>query len=200
MADKVSLVAGLGNPGGKYAATRHNIGFMVLDCFAEKHSLSWKQEFGGEHTLYTDGEIRCHLLKPMTYMNLSGNSVGELCRYYKIESEQIVVVHDELDFEFGKMKLRKGGSPAGHNGIASVISHLGTQLFGRVRMGVAGMSRTAIRGYTAEYVLAPFSAKERESLEEFIGLGVSACETAIKEGFSKAMNEFNRAVKDSQEI
>ncbi len=187
------LIAGLGNPGAAYAGTRHNIGFMVLDRLAEKYKVSWKDGFQGEYAQINLKSAGCYLLKPMTYMNLSGESVGALGRYFKIEPEDILLVHDELDFPYGKMKFTVGGSGGGHNGVASVIAHLGTREFCRLRMGVAGISRTEMRGYTKEYVLSTFAAAEKESMADFLCLAADAAVFAAENGALKAMEKFNKA-------
>mgnify|MGYP003623427453 CR=1 FL=1 len=192
------LIVGLGNPGKQYENTRHNIGFMVIDRLAERHNLTFREQFKGLYASETINGEKCHFLKPLTYMNLSGEAVGELCRYFKIAPEDVWVIYDELDFSYGIMKMRKDGSPGGHNGVKSIIQHLGTEFFMRFRMGIAGMHRSKIRGHTADYVLAPFTSSERESLDGFISHCGDAVEYAIKEGFSKAMTEFNRYAKEEE--
>ncbi|MDR2869434.1 MAG: aminoacyl-tRNA hydrolase [Deferribacteraceae bacterium] len=191
-------IIGLGNPGKQYEHTRHNIGFMVLDKLAERNGLTFREDFKG---LYATGMIageKCHFLKPQTYMNLSGEAVGELCRYFKATADEVCVVYDELDFSYGVLKLRKNGSAGGHNGIKSLIQHLGTEDFARFRMGIAGMHRSKISGHTADYVLAQFTGIERETLDEFTTRGAEAIEMAAKEGFTKAMNEYNKLAKEME--
>jgi PTH1 family peptidyl-tRNA hydrolase len=189
------LYVGLGNPGAEYAKTRHNIGFRVLDALASKRDLGWKEGFGGLYAADVVGGQKVFLLKPMTYMNLSGNSVAPFCSYYKIKPEELILTHDELDFPFQKMKLLKGGSAAGHNGVTSVSGMLGTMDYFRLRMGIAGIPRGEMRGYSAQYVLANFTKTEEEALPEFINSAVEALEYAAENGFVKAMNLFNRVAK-----
>lgn len=186
------LIVGLGNPGKKYENTRHNIGFMVLDKIAEITRGSWKSGFKGEYAIVNIEGANHYLLKPHTYMNLSGESVGEITRYYKIPTDKMLIAHDELDFEFGRLKLRKGGSPAGHNGIKSVIQHTGTEMFYRLRMGIAGMPRSSIRGSTADYVLAPFTLTEQETLDRFVIEGAEAAIDCAVIGVEKAMLKYNK--------
>lgn len=191
----IKLVVGLGNPGDKYKDTRHNIGFMVLDELAGRYSLSWKSGFQGEYAVISESWGKAYLLKPATFMNLSGNSVAELSNYFKIDVEDILVVHDELDFQFGHFKIRKGGSDAGHNGVASVTNCTGGGYY-RLRMGIAGITRTAMRGHSAAYVLAPFTVTEKAELPEFVTLGADAADCCIKEGAKVAMQRFNTRIPD----
>lgn len=193
------LIVGLGNPGKQYENTRHNIGFMVLDRLTEWYNLTFREQFRGLYASETIHGEKCHFLKPLTYMNLSGEAVGELCRYYKIPPEDVWVVYDELDFPYGILKLRQNGSAGGHNGIKSIMLHLGTEEFKRFRMGIAGMHRSKIRGHTADYVLAPFTAIERETLDEYISHGGDAVKHALAMGFSKAMTDFNRYAKEAEQ-
>ena len=186
------LFTGIGNPGIKYAGTRHNIGFMVLDFLAETRGLKWKEGFSGLYTEDVIGSEKVFLLKPMTFMNLSGESVAPFMRYYKIEPENFILVHDELDFPFEKMKLLRGGSSAGHNGVSSVTAYLDNQNYHRLRMGIAGIERAKMRGYSAEYVLANFTDEERKALPAFIKKGTEALLYAAENGIMKAMNVFNR--------
>ena len=194
----IRLIAGLGNPGSKYKDTRHNIGFMVLDELAERFQAGWKSGHQGEYASGLAGGNKVFLLKPMTFMNLSGNSVADLAGYYRIAPEDILVVHDELDFPFGHFKIRKGGADAGHNGVASLTLRTGGGYY-RLRMGVAGRSRAAIRGYTADYVLAPFTPAERETLGDFIKQGADAAELAAVEGAPAAMQRFNTRIPDKKD-
>ncbi len=183
------LIVGLGNPGSEYEQTRHNIGFEAIAALAEKHAFptskpSKKAQVAKGSVL---GEVVA-LACPMTFMNLSGDAVGALCRYYKVESENVVVVHDELDFNPGIVRVKRGGGHGGHNGLRSIIAHIGPD-FLRVRMGVG--KPPSQRG--AEYVLSRFSKAERPLMEESLDLSVHAVELIVHEGFSKAMNEINRS-------
>ncbi|MDR0454930.1 MAG: aminoacyl-tRNA hydrolase [Deferribacteraceae bacterium] len=192
------LIAGLGNPGTSYAATRHNIGFTILNRLAELHSVSWKDGFRGEYAQITVKDSGCFLLKPMTYMNNSGESVGALCGYYKIKPADMLLIHDELDLPYGSIKFSINGSGGGHNGVDSVISHLGARDFCRLRMGVAGISRAEMRGYTKDYVLAAFTAEERESLGGFTALGAEAAAFTAENGVRKAMEKYNGKINRRQ--
>ncbi|GAB1536426.1 aminoacyl-tRNA hydrolase [Geovibrio sp. ADMFC3] len=178
------LIVGLGNPGVQYAATRHNLGFMVADKLAERYNSGFKDGFKG---LW--GEFRADekhfILKPMTYMNLSGQSVVPFMSFYKIEPESLLVIQDDLDMEFGRIKFRNGGSSGGHNGIKSIIELLGTDKFVRLKMGI-GKSRS---GGTVGHVLGRF--EDKEQLEKFVELGTDSAEAFVKGGLKSAMNTYN---------
>src|ERR671929_1564495 len=149
------LVVGLGNPGREYAGHRHNVGWMVVDELARRHGGSWKSKFSGRIAdVRVDGH-RVGLLKPETYMNESGRSVAAAARFYKLEPDAILVVHDEIDLEHGRLQARKGGGLAGHNGLRSIAAHLGSQEFLRLRVGVGRPGRGDRRS-VADYVLSPF--------------------------------------------
>ncbi|MDR2884733.1 MAG: aminoacyl-tRNA hydrolase [Deferribacteraceae bacterium] len=188
----MKLLVGLGNPGDRYAGTRHNIGFMVLDKLADTLNASWKSGFKGEYAIVSSSADKIYLLKPMTYMNLSGESIGELARFFKIPSDSVLVIHDELDFPFGKLKLKSGGTDGGHNGLKSATAHLGTANYDRLRMGIAGISRAEMRGYQSDYVLGQFTAEERKTLDEFIAYGAEAAEFYAKNDMKNAMNRYNK--------
>lgn len=149
------LLVGLGNPGAEYAAHRHNAGFMVLDAIAQAHGFpAWKKKFSG---LYAerDGVV---LLKPLTFMNLSGQSVGEAARFYKVQPERIVVFHDELDVAPGDVRIKQGGGSAGHNGLKSLTAHLGGPDYWRVRIGIGHPGH---RDQVSDYVLSNFSKADK---------------------------------------
>ncbi len=157
---KIVLIVGLGNPGKKYDNTRHNIGFACIDKFADALGFGlWsdKKNLKSQFTMQRHGDIQVILTKPTTFMNLSGQAVQQTANYYKIPPEQIVVVYDELDVPFGQIRMRRGGSSAGHNGIESLISHLGDN-FGRVRIGIASNNQEKMD--SADFVLAKFSKEE----------------------------------------
>ena len=180
------IIVGLGNPGEKYAGTRHNIGFMVADVLAEKLGGVYKDGHKGLYTEVFTGDKKVFILKPLTYMNLSGDSVASLANFFKVEPEDILVVHDDMDIEFGRIKFRRNGRAGGHNGIKSVIERLGTEDFCRLKMGIGKSGRGAVG-----HVLGKFAPDEKEILDEFVRLGLQACESFIKDGIRKAMNEFN---------
>lgn len=162
--NKTLLIVGLGNPGPEYDTTRHNIGFMCVDDFSKKNDFeSWvnKTDMKCAIATKTIGDTRVILCKPQTYMNLSGEAVQALAHFYKIQVESIVVVHDEIDIDFGQIRLRRGGSSAGHNGIKSITKHLGED-YGRVRVGIGPKAPEQID--SADFVLQKFSQKEQASL------------------------------------
>lgn len=159
------LIAGLGNPGPRYAGNRHNIGFMALDEIVRRHGLAaWRKRFQGEATEGTLGSERAVLLKPMTYMNESGRAVGEAMRYLKLEPADVVVLHDELDLAPGKLRAKTGGGAAGHNGLRSIAAHIGPD-FHRLRLGIG---RPAAREAGQYYVLSDFDKLDREWLDPLL--------------------------------
>ena len=186
----MKLIVGLGNPGGEYDETRHNVGFQVIDELKQQFShavfdkkfkgLMARARIGGEDTV---------LLKPMTYMNLSGESVGPAAGFFKIPPEDIIVIHDELDIEPGRIKLKKGGGHGGHNGLKSLVKHLPNANFTRVRLGIG---RPPPRWETANYVLGKFTKQEQPVIQEVIRSATKAVEVILEEGLSSAMKEYNR--------
>lgn len=188
---QVKLIIGLGNPGKPYEHTRHNIGFEVIDELANKWNAPLNQsKFNGMYASVHRPEGKVILLKPLTYMNLSGECVRPLMDYFDIDVEDIIVIYDDLDLETGKLRLRGKGSAGGHNGIKSLIQHLGTQEFNRIRVGVnrppAGMK-------VADYVLSKFSKDDRPIVKEAIDKSCDAVETALKKPFLEVMNQYNGA-------
>lgn len=183
------LVVGLGNPGDRYARTRHNLGAMVLDELLERTASKLKSHKSG--MLIAEANLAGNplvLARATSYMNETGRPLGQLARFYKTPPEQIVVVHDELDIPFGDVRVKIGGGTAGHNGLKSVGNHLSTKEFPRVRVGV---SRPTGRLDAADYVLQEFSGSERKELPEIIERAADAVERLITEGAERAMNEFN---------
>jgi PTH1 family peptidyl-tRNA hydrolase len=182
-----SLVVGLGNPGERYARTRHNAGAMVVDELLERADAKLKSHKSGnliaEVTLA--GE-RVVLARPTTYMNESGRPVRELARWYKIPPESIIVVHDEIDVPFGEIRVKVGGGTAGHNGLSSIVNHLSTKDFTRVRVGVGRP-----RGEGVEHVLGEFSGAQRKELPHVIDRAADAVERILEAGAERAMNEVN---------
>jgi peptidyl-tRNA hydrolase, PTH1 family len=182
------LVVGLGNPGRQYARHRHNAGWLVLDELARRHGASWKGKFSGQLAeLRLDGH-RVALLKPETYMNESGRSVAAAARFYKLEPDAILVVHDEGDFDLGRLQARKGGGLAGHNGLRSIAQHLKTPEFMRLRIGVGRPGRGDARPL-ADYVLSDFTPDDNPEL--LISRAADAVETLDAEGLSQAQAQFN---------
>jgi peptidyl-tRNA hydrolase, PTH1 family len=182
------LVAGLGNPGREYAETRHNVGFMVADELARRHGGSWRGKFSGELSEVRADGIRLALLKPQTYMNESGRSVGAAARFFKVEPEALIVVHDDVDLASGRVQVRLGGGLAGHNGLRSVAQQLGTGEFGRVRIGVGRPERGDQRP-VADFVLSPFPPEV--DVEALVARAADAVESVAWEGLDEAQNRFN---------
>jgi PTH1 family peptidyl-tRNA hydrolase len=182
------LVVGLGNPGREYARHRHNAGWMVLDELARRHGASWKNKFNGQLAeMRLDGH-RLALLKPETYMNESGRSVAAAARFYKLEPDAILVVHDEGDFDLGRLQARKGGGLAGHNGLRSIAQQLKTPDFLRLRIGVGRPGRGDPRPL-ADYVLSNFTPEDDP--ETLISRAADAIETLDAEGLERAQQQFN---------
>ncbi|MBB6173511.1 PTH1 family peptidyl-tRNA hydrolase [Nocardiopsis mwathae] len=185
------LVAGLGNPGPKYAGNRHNIGFMVVDALAERRGERWKAHKAHAEVAETRiGGVPVVLAKPRSYMNLSGGPVAGLSSFYKVPAERVIVVHDELDIGYGALKLKRGGGAGGHNGLRSVTSSLSSPDYIRVR---AGIGRPPGRMDAAAYVLRDFSSVERKELDLNIERAADAVECVLTEGLEKAQNVFHTA-------
>lgn len=179
------LFVGLGNPGAKYAGNRHNIGFMALDQIASDHGFApWRSKFQGQLSEGKFGSTRVVLLKPETFMNRSGQSVGEAMRFYKLEPEDVVVFHDELDLAPGKARVKMGGGHAGHNGLRSIHQHIGAE-YQRVRLGIGHPGH---KDRVSGYVLSDFAKAEAEWLDDLLrGIGDGAPELAAGDG-GKFMN------------
>jgi len=185
----LKLVAGLGNPGAKYAGTRHNIGFMVAEELAQRNSISLKKN--GYQGVYGVGRVageQVTILLPQTFMNLSGVSVAAACKSLGVDPGDLIVVHDDIDLSFGTLKVRIGGGHGGHNGIRSICGVLGCSDFVRVKVGVG---RPPAGGDVAGYVLNSFGAAERARLETVVANSAAAVETLLGRGTAQAMNEFN---------
>jgi len=179
------LVVGLGNPGREYAETRHNIGFMIADRLAAKERAEWRREKRWHADVAKVGHA--WVLKPQTYMNLSGQAVAHLASFYKIPAEFVLVVLDDFALPLGKLRFRSSGSAGGHNGLQSVIDHLGTQAVPRLRVGIgAAQPQEAVN-----HVLGRFQPEEREALAQTLDRAVAAVECAQANGISVAMNTFN---------
>ena len=188
-ADGRSLVVGLGNPGEKYAQTRHNMGAMVVDVLLERSGSSLKSHKSGCLIAETDlaGE-RVVLARSTTYMNDTGRPVRELARWYKVPAEHLIVVHDELDIPFVEVRIKEGGGTAGHNGLGSIASHLGSRDFIRVRVGIG---RPKGRGGAVGHVLNGFSSQEKKELPFVLERAADAVSSILSDGLDKAMNHFN---------
>jgi len=184
------LVVFLGNPGLEYAGTRHNVGFMAADELEKSkgvkinkfrfRSLTARCELGGSEVL---------LMKPQTYMNLSGEAVSEAARFYKIPPERVLVVSDDVALPLGKLRVRTHGSAGGHNGLRSIISHLGSEMFPRVRIGVGSPPHPEYD--MADWVLGKFSGQDAKTIAEAVRLAAEAVESYIRDGAQKTMNKYN---------
>mgnify|MGYP001358292282 FL=1 len=185
----MKLIVGLGNPGKKYEQTRHNAGFMVIDAYAKKHgvSLSKKQKFKGEIGQFTKGGETILLLKPLTYMNLSGESVRAVREFYGIHDTDILIVYDDLDLSTGKLRIRQKGSAGGHNGIKSIIEHLHSQNFHRLRIGI---DRHPVIP-TVDYVLGRFSKAEKALIDDAIVTSMDVLDDWIDHEIIYVMNKYN---------
>jgi peptidyl-tRNA hydrolase, PTH1 family len=182
------LVAGLGNPGRKYAGHRHNVGAMVAEELGRRHGASWRSKFSGRLAEVRLDGTRVALLAPETYMNDSGKSVGAALRYYKLEPEQLLVVHDEGDFDLGRLQARLGGGLAGHNGLRSIAAQLKTPEFLRLRVGVGRPGRGDPRDL-ADFVLSDFEAEDDR--DAIVARAADAVETLAREGLDAAQRSFN---------
>ena len=182
------LVAGLGNPGREYERTRHNEGWTVVDEVARRHEGSFRSKFAGQLAEVRDDERRLALLKPETFMNVSGRSVGAASRFFKVDPGSLLVVHDDVDLEQGRLQARLGGGLAGHNGLRSIADALGTQDFLRLRVGVGRPAR-GDRRPVADYVLSPFEPEL--DVEALVSRAADAAEVIAREGLEPAQQRFN---------
>src|SRR3954469_20515943 len=183
------LVVGLGNPGREYARNRHNVGYLVVDELARRHGGTWRSKFSGQVAeIRLDGH-KLALLKPETYMNESGRAVGAAVRFFKLEPSEVLVIHDEGDFELGRLELKAGGGLAGHNGLPSIAQHLKTQYFLRLRIGVGRPERGDPRPL-ADYLLSDF--EPADDAETLIARAADAVEQLDAEGIDEAQRGVNR--------
>lgn len=184
----MKLIVGLGNPGKEYENTRHNTGFMVIDKLADKLGVSIEQnKFKGLYTKLKYNGEDVILLKPQTYMNLSGESVRQVMDFYKINQEDILVIYDDMDMPVGKLRLRQTGSAGGHNGVKNIILHTGSQNFNRVRVGIGRHPYMKV----VDYVLSKFTSDESSDIEKGIENASEAVIDYLNYGFSHTMNNFN---------
>ncbi len=182
------VIVGLGNPGRKYQNTRHNLGFITLDRLAEKHNI--KVSKIAFKALVGEGSInnqKVLLVKPQTYMNLSGESVREVLSYYKVDTDNLIIIYDDIDIETGKLRIRKKGSAGSHNGMKSVIYQIKSEDFPRIRIGIGGHRKMSLR----DFVTGGFSKEEKPLLEDAVERGVVAVESIIIKGIDEAMNKHN---------
>ena len=182
------LVAGLGNPGRRHERDRHNVGWMVVDELARRHGGTWRSKFNGSIAETRVGERRVALLKPETYMNESGKSIAAAARFFKVAPEALLVVHDDVDLEVGRLQAKGGGGLAGHNGLRSIAQALGTQDFLRLRIGVGRPERGDPRP-VADYVLSPFAAED--DADGLVARSADAIETLLSDGLAVAQQRYN---------
>ncbi len=184
------LVAGLGNPGQKYQNTRHNMGFLTVDLLAEQKNIKLNRvKFKSAYNILSFAGCRCLVMKPQTYMNLSGEAVREAAQFYKVPADHVLVIYDDVSLPVGKLRVRPSGSAGGHNGIKNIIAHLGTQDFPRIKIGTgapAGGGEEMV-----DWVTGVPSQAEREVLFESFERAVQAAACVIEHGCQRAMNEFN---------
>lgn len=182
------LIAGLGNPGREHERDRHNVGWMVVDELARRHDGTWRSKFSGRLAETRVDENRVAMLKPETYMNESGRSIGAAARYFKVVPGELLVVHDDVDLEVGRLQARLGGGLAGHNGLRSISQALGTQEFLRLRVGVGRPGRGDPRP-VADYVLCPFAAEDDAT--GIVSRSADAVETLLGDGLEETQRRFN---------
>ncbi|WP_294512386.1 aminoacyl-tRNA hydrolase [uncultured Intestinimonas sp.] len=184
------LLVCLGNPGDQYENTRHNVGFMVADELAERHNVPVQRlKFRALTNTITVGDQKVLLMKPVTYMNLSGEAVHEAAAFYKIPPEHVLVISDEVSLAPGKIRVRRSGSAGGHNGLKNIIAHLGTDQFPRIRLGVGQKPHPDYD--MADWVLGKFQGEDKKAVEEAVKKAADAAECLIREGVDKAMNQYN---------
>lgn len=180
------LVVGLGNPGAKYARNRHNVGFMVVERLADRlKAPAFREKFSGVFTRVPSPDLA--LLKPLTFMNLSGESVQAAMKFFKVSLPEVVVVHDELDLAYGEVRLKAGGGTAGHNGLKSMLQHCGGDGFARVRVGIGRPRGDDVVGH----VLGDFSSSERATLDDVLDHAALGVEQILSKGIAQAMNAYN---------
>jgi len=187
----LKLVVGLGNPGPRYAQSRHNIGFRVVEELARRWAVDearYEPRFEGLLGEAQRGGQRVVLLQPQTYMNLSGRSVAAVWRFYKLDLPDLLVIVDDLDLPVGQLRLRPGGSAGGHKGLTDVIQHVGSEEFPRLRIGIGKVDRSV----TVEYVLAGFEPQEQETIDAALQTAADAVECWLARGIDASMNAFNR--------
>lgn len=185
----MKVIAGLGNPGSEYAVTKHNVGFMFINALAKNLGAAiWKSTFEAEVAEVRIGFEKVLLVKPMTYMNDSGRSLGALLSWYKLAPEDLIVIHDDMDIPVGTIRIRKKGSAGGHNGIKSILTHVNDEHFSRIRIGIG---RPALHWTVVDHVLAPFSVEDAPKIEEAIDYLIPAAKCIVTDGVDMAMNRYN---------
>ncbi|WP_404790003.1 aminoacyl-tRNA hydrolase [Altericista sp. CCNU0014] len=189
----ISLIVGLGNPGAKYDRTRHNVGFDAIDRLAKRWQipLAEQRRFHGELGEGMVAGQRMRLLKPNTFMNKSGQSVRAVLDWYKLLPQQVLVLYDDMDLPVGKLRIRLSGSAGGHNGMKSLIAHLGTQDFPRLRIGISKAAEAGAAKDTISHVLGKFTPEELQILPEVLDMAADAVELALRQGMEKSMSLYN---------
>ena len=183
------IIAGLGNPGEQYAHTRHNMGFLTVDLLAEECKAKLNRvKFKSAYNIFPFADAKCLVMKPQTYMNLSGEAVGEAARFYRVDPSRVLVIFDDVSLPVGKLRVRPTGSAGGHNGIKNIIAHLGTQDFPRVKIGTGAPEPG---GDMIGWVTGEPPMKDREALLEAFRRAIRAAECVIRHGCQRAMNDFN---------
>jgi PTH1 family peptidyl-tRNA hydrolase len=191
----VRLIVGLGNPGPKYANNRHNVGFMAVDVLAARAPAgTYREKFGGEYARAQTSDMV--LLKPLTYMNNSGECVQQAMQFFKIELVDVLVIHDELDLAFGEARLKQGGGTAGHNGLKSMVQHCGGDGFARLRLGIGRPKGIDV----ISHVLGDFSEAERQVLPDVLTIAAQGVDAFVALGIAKAMNTFNARAKPAEKV
>ena len=189
------IIAGLGNPGAKYENTRHNVGFMAIDALAKAHGINVsKLKY---KALIGDGKIngeKVILIKPQTFMNLSGTAIGEAVNFYKCEPQKLLVIYDDLDIGLGSIRIRKKGSAGTHNGMRSVVGVLGTQDFPRIRIGIGDFGKKDI----VDFVIGDFSKSEIKTIEDTLSEVTKAIECFISDGIDLSMNRYNKKMNNGE--
>lgn len=191
----MKVIVGLGNPGKEYEQTRHNAGFMVVERLAKAWGINGKQDSRFE-CLLGEGRVgseRVFLVEPLTFMNLSGRSVQKVLAFYKLTADDMLVIYDDFALPLGTLRVRISGSAGGHNGISSIIQCLGTQSFPRLRLGVGPLPAGAS---TTNFVLGKFAAAERPTLEQALAAAEEAVEMALQQGYTAAMQRFNKTLDE----
>ena len=189
----MKLIVGPGNPGQEYKDTRHNLGFSVLELLSERSGIRLSSsKFSAESGQGTLAGERCILMRPQTFMNLSGQAVGPAAHFYKISPEDLIVIHDELDLPTGQIQLKRGGGTGGHNGLKSLVQCLGSHDFIRIRIGTGKPQGPGAKEKVVGFVLGKFSESEKTIMDQTIRQAADAVESILSQGLSKSMNAFNK--------
>jgi PTH1 family peptidyl-tRNA hydrolase len=191
--NSIRLIVGLGNPGRDYEETRHNVGFMVVDRLASQGGLNWELQPRWECSIAKWAAHGVLLMKPLTFMNLSGRSVARVMRFHKWLPEQVLVVYDDVAIDLGRLRIREKGSHGGHNGIRSLIEHFGTDVFPRIKVGIGSAEKDAMVGH----VLGKFREQEKETLQNMLATAANAVQDSLSRGISAAANLYNTTGKQS---